>query len=86
MLKFTQEKVMDPGMERRVRIVVAITILPTNTPEFGNIERWTVGDTGQILASTWWPVTPSLPLLARRKMSLPLLTNSKLCTRAPMTT
>eukprot|EP00090_Calanus_glacialis_P004732 TRINITY_DN13559_c0_g1_i1.p1 TRINITY_DN13559_c0_g1~~TRINITY_DN13559_c0_g1_i1.p1 ORF type:complete len:1002 (-),score=408.50 TRINITY_DN13559_c0_g1_i1:92-3097(-) len=34
--KFTQEKLMDPGMESKVRIVVAITTLLTNAPELGN--------------------------------------------------
>ena len=34
--KFTQEKLMDPGMESKVRIVVAIPTLLTNAPELGN--------------------------------------------------
>ena len=34
--KVTQEKLMDPGMENKVRIVVAITTLLTNAPELGN--------------------------------------------------
>ena len=34
--KFTQEKLMDPGMESKVRIVVAITTLLTNAPDLGN--------------------------------------------------
>jgi len=34
--KFTQSKLMDPGMESKVRIVVAITTLLTNAPELGN--------------------------------------------------
>jgi len=34
--KFTQEKLMDPGIESKVRIVVAITTLLTNAPELGN--------------------------------------------------
>merc|ERR550519_2881162 len=34
--KFTQEKLMDPGIESKVRIVVAITTLLNNAPELGN--------------------------------------------------
>jgi len=34
--KFTQEKLMDPGMESKVRVVVAITTLLLNAPELGN--------------------------------------------------
>jgi hypothetical protein len=34
--KFTQEKLMDPGMDSKVRIMVAITTLLTNAPELGN--------------------------------------------------
>jgi hypothetical protein len=34
--KFTQEKLKDPGMESKVRIMVAITTLLANTPELGN--------------------------------------------------
>lgn len=34
--KFTQEKLMDPGMESKVRVVAAITTLLTNAPELGN--------------------------------------------------
>ena len=35
-LKFTQEKLMDPGNESKVNIVVAITALLTNAPELGD--------------------------------------------------
>jgi len=34
--KFTQEKLMDPGLESKVRVVVAITTLLLNAPELGN--------------------------------------------------
>merc|ERR1719234_39012 len=34
--KFTQEKLMDPGIESKVRVVVGITTLLTNAPELGN--------------------------------------------------
>ena len=34
--KFTQEKLMDPVMESKVRIMVIITTLLTNAPELGN--------------------------------------------------
>jgi hypothetical protein len=34
--KFTQEKLMDPGMDSKVRIMGAITTLLTNAPELGN--------------------------------------------------
>ena len=40
--KFTQEKLMDPGMESKVRIVVAITTLLTNAPELRNSQLGTV--------------------------------------------
>ena len=39
--KFTQEKLMDPGMESKVRIVVAITTLLTNAPELRNSQLGT---------------------------------------------
>merc|ERR1719283_344024 len=34
--KYTSEKLMDPSMESKVRIVVGITTLLTNAPELGN--------------------------------------------------
>jgi len=34
--KFTSEKLMDPGMESKVRVVVAITTLLLNAPDLGN--------------------------------------------------
>ena len=34
--KFTQEKLMDQGMESKVTIMVAITTFLTNAPEMGN--------------------------------------------------
>jgi len=36
--KFTQELLMDPGMESKVRVVVSITSLLNNAPEVGNTQ------------------------------------------------
>merc|ERR1712127_514445 len=34
--KYTSEKLMDPSMDAKVRLVVGITTLLTNAPELGN--------------------------------------------------